>query len=81
MSVCGDEESLANFTMCPSAEDHFNSSSVPLRKPSDSRVEKEKVEVNTAPLIYHLDVAAMYPNIILTNILQPTAIVTKFVFV
>jgi DNA polymerase elongation subunit (family B) len=28
------------------------------------------------PLIYHLDVAAMYPNIILTNRLQPAAIVT-----
>jgi DNA polymerase epsilon subunit 1 len=27
------------------------------------------------PSIYHLDVAAMYPNIILTNRLQPTAIV------
>jgi DNA polymerase epsilon subunit 1 len=32
-----------------------------------SRVEK--------PYIYHLDVGAMYPNIILTNRLQPTAIV------
>ena len=29
------------------------------------------------PLIYHLDVAAMYPNIILTNRLQPTAIVDE----
>lgn len=29
------------------------------------------------PLIYHLDVAAMYPNIILTNRLQPSAIVTE----
>ncbi|KAF0750644.1 hypothetical protein AaE_006636, partial [Aphanomyces astaci] len=28
------------------------------------------------PLIYHLDVAAMYPNIILTNRLQPSAMVT-----
>lgn len=28
------------------------------------------------PLIYHLDVAAMYPNIILTNRLQPSAIVS-----
>lgn len=28
------------------------------------------------PLIYHLDVAAMYPNIILTNRLQPSATVT-----
>ena len=27
------------------------------------------------PLIYHLDVAAMYPNIILTNRLQPVAVV------
>jgi len=30
-----------------------------------------------SPLIYHLDVAAMYPNIILTNRLQPPAIVDE----
>jgi DNA polymerase elongation subunit (family B) len=35
----------------------------------DKPVREEK------PLIYHLDVAAMYPNIILTNRLQPSAIV------
>lgn len=29
------------------------------------------------PFIYHLDVAAMYPNIILSNRLQPSAIVSK----
>jgi DNA polymerase epsilon subunit 1 len=29
------------------------------------------------PAIYHLDVAAMYPNIILTNRLQPDAVVTE----
>ena len=29
------------------------------------------------PLIYHVDVAAMYPNIILTNRLQPVAIVNE----
>ncbi|XP_050220537.1 DNA polymerase epsilon catalytic subunit A-like isoform X2 [Mercurialis annua] len=29
------------------------------------------------PLIYHLDVAAMYPNIILTNRLQPPSTVTE----
>lgn len=29
----------------------------------------------TTPLIYHVDVGAMYPNIILTNRLQPTSIV------
>lgn len=28
------------------------------------------------PLIYHLDVAAMYPNIILTNRLQPSSVTT-----
>jgi DNA polymerase epsilon subunit 1 len=32
-------------------------------------------EVN--PLIYHVDVAAMYPNIILSNRLQPVAIVNE----
>lgn len=30
-----------------------------------------------APLIYHLDVAAMYPNIILTNRLQPPALISE----
>jgi DNA polymerase epsilon subunit 1 len=29
------------------------------------------------PVIYHLDVMAMYPNIILTNRLQPSAVVTE----
>ena len=29
------------------------------------------------PYIYHLDVAAMYPNIILSNRLQPSAVVSK----
>ncbi|KAJ8911871.1 hypothetical protein NQ315_012537 [Exocentrus adspersus] len=31
------------------------------------------------PLIYHLDVGAMYPNIILTNRLQPSAMVNETV--
>jgi len=30
------------------------------------------------PIIYHLDVGAMYPNIILTNRLQPSAMVGLF---
>lgn len=29
------------------------------------------------PMIYHLDVGAMYPNIILTNRLQPSAVVNE----
>ncbi|KAI8979603.1 hypothetical protein BDF20DRAFT_870600 [Mycotypha africana] len=37
----------------------------------DNKRRKEK------PLIYHLDVAAMYPNIILTNRLQPDAMVDE----
>ncbi len=31
----------------------------------------------THPLIYHLDVGAMYPNIILTNRLQPVSITSS----
>lgn len=34
---------------------------------------------NEYPLIYHLDVGAMYPNIILTNRLQPSAMVDEAV--
>jgi DNA polymerase elongation subunit (family B) len=36
----------------------------------------EWLYVKTLPVIMHLDVAAMYPNIILTNRLQPSAIVS-----
>jgi len=39
--------------------------------------EHPNIEVN--PRIYHLDVGAMYPNIILTNRLQPMAIVDEAV--
>ena len=35
----------------------------------------EDPNVELSPVIYHIDVAAMYPNIILTNRLQPVAIV------
>ena len=33
------------------------------------------------PLVYHLDVAAMYPNIILTNRLQPVSVVDDKMFI
>jgi DNA polymerase epsilon subunit 1 len=39
--------------------------------------ESENNTVDIEPLIYHVDVASMYPNIILTNRLQPTAIVNE----
>ncbi|KAH0573608.1 DNA polymerase epsilon, catalytic subunit [Spironucleus salmonicida] len=38
--------------------------------------DKCKKPYQEKPLIYHLDVSAMYPNIILTNRLQPHSIVT-----
>ncbi|KAG6954512.1 hypothetical protein JG688_00012321 [Phytophthora aleatoria] len=38
---------------------------------------RERPNRKEQPLIYHLDVAAMYPNIILTNRLQPCAIVNE----
>ncbi|KAI9505131.1 hypothetical protein BX070DRAFT_188883 [Coemansia spiralis] len=40
---------------------------------------RDKPVRSEPPLIYHLDVAAMYPNIILTNRLQPDAIVDESV--
>lgn len=39
--------------------------------------ETEDDTLSIEPLIYHVDVASMYPNIILTNRLQPTAIVNE----
>lgn len=38
---------------------------------------KQCPTIETEPLIYHVDVAAMYPNIILSNRLQPVAIVNE----
>ncbi|XP_065339696.1 DNA polymerase epsilon catalytic subunit 1 [Cloeon dipterum] len=42
----------------------------------DLRDKPNRIET---PMIYHLDVAAMYPNIILTNRLQPSAMVDEMV--
>ncbi|CAK0832119.1 unnamed protein product [Prorocentrum cordatum] len=46
---------------------------------SGKKVKKASYRVikDDFPLIYHLDVGAMYPNIILSNRLQPSAIVSK----
>ena len=38
---------------------------------------RDNPKFKATPVIIHLDVAAMYPNIILTNRLQPTAIVNE----
>ncbi|XP_953446.1 DNA polymerase epsilon (catalytic subunit), putative [Theileria annulata] len=38
---------------------------------------RDEPNVRTYPRIYHLDVGAMYPNIIITQRLQPTAIVDE----
>eukprot|EP00435_Cladocopium_sp_Y103_P006797 s249_g2.t1 len=48
-------------------------------KSGGKKVKKSSYRVvkDDFPLIYHLDVGAMYPNIILSNRLQPMAIVTK----
>jgi DNA polymerase epsilon subunit 1 len=40
-----------------------------------TRMRDAAPHIKTTPLIYHVDVAAMYPNIILTNRLQPISIV------
>ena len=38
---------------------------------------RDHPSIDETPLLYHLDVAAMYPNIILTNRLQPSAVVSQ----
>lgn len=53
-------------------EEQITSSLCQLR---DEAVAAPQQVVSKRPLIYHVDVASMYPNIILTNRLQPTAIV------
>ena len=40
---------------------------------------RDNPEREEKPTIYHLDVSAMYPNIILTNRLQPSAMVDETV--
>lgn len=40
------------------------------------RIYRENPHIEERPLIYHFDVAAMYPNIILSHRLQPTSIVS-----
>jgi DNA polymerase epsilon subunit 1 len=46
-----------------------------IEKLSKLKTAAESGPYDGLPLIYHLDVSAMYPNIILTNRLQPVAIV------
>eukprot|EP00930_Biecheleria_cincta_P017416 TRINITY_DN1385_c0_g1_i1.p1 TRINITY_DN1385_c0_g1~~TRINITY_DN1385_c0_g1_i1.p1 ORF type:complete len:2608 (-),score=472.89 TRINITY_DN1385_c0_g1_i1:198-7172(-) len=48
-------------------------------KEGGKKVKKSSYRVisDECPLIYHLDVGAMYPNIILSNRLQPMAIVSR----
>jgi DNA polymerase epsilon subunit 1 len=58
---------IGSVTNYDEVKDAINQKLVSLR---DHPIREER------PLIYHLDVAAMYPNIILTNRLQPPSIVT-----
>ncbi|KAL8180571.1 UNVERIFIED_CONTAM: hypothetical protein K2H54_028004, partial [Gekko kuhli] len=72
-------------TMCHAIEEEEG---VPLDQVTNFQevCEEIKVKLNSlkdvpnrieCPLIYHLDVGAMYPNIILTNRLQPSAMVDE----
>lgn len=60
-------EKVTNFNeVCDQIKDRLNE-----MKAQPNRLEN--------PVIYHLDVGAMYPNIILTNRLQPSAMVNETV--
>ena len=52
----------------------FDTQQIPILDQFENLKNNPKFKDN--PLIYHLDVGAMYPNIILTNRLQPDAMVT-----
>lgn len=56
------------------SEEEISECAVQIRGKIDGLLAKGEV-YKEKPLIYHLDVAAMYPNIILTNRLQPVSIV------
>ncbi|ORX60308.1 hypothetical protein DM01DRAFT_1300034 [Hesseltinella vesiculosa] len=58
-------EDIANY------DEVYNAIKAQLEDLRDNPTRKE------TPLIYHLDVAAMYPNIILTNRLQPDAMIDE----
>lgn len=57
-------------------EDVTNYDEVRAQIVKELHVLRDKPIRSEKPLIYHLDVSAMYPNIILTNRLQPHAVVT-----
>ncbi|RLO01284.1 hypothetical protein DYB28_005264 [Aphanomyces astaci] len=61
-------EAFRGNIICPNKQVSVPFEALEMLRDSPDRWEK--------PLIYHLDVAAMYPNIILTNRLQPSAMVT-----
>ncbi|CAD8196556.1 unnamed protein product [Paramecium octaurelia] len=56
------------------SEEEIEKCSEQIRSKLDVLINRGEV-FKEKPLIYHLDVAAMYPNIILTNRLQPVSIV------
>lgn len=63
-------------------EDNFSKNVITNEKNNETTNNKLKkvskiVSLEEYPLIYHLDVSAMYPNIILTNRLQPVSIVNE----
>ncbi|KAI8093391.1 uncharacterized protein BX664DRAFT_278331 [Halteromyces radiatus] len=64
-------EEKKKLTDVANYDEVYNEIKQQLEQLRDSPIRKEP------PLIYHLDVAAMYPNIILTNRLQPDAMIDE----
>lgn len=77
--ILGEVDEIIKFTA--EEEGKINLSEVSNFSQIKSDIEKklrslmETPKTLEKPLLYHVDVAAMYPNIILTNRLQPNAIV------
>ncbi|CAG9312003.1 unnamed protein product [Blepharisma stoltei] len=71
------------ISFCASIEQKIDPSEVANRDEVREAIQKilagfrDSPHKEAKPLIYHLDVGAMYPNIILSNRLQPTAVVNE----
>jgi DNA polymerase epsilon subunit 1 len=71
LKFCITEESKARF------EDVTNYEEVKQQIQSALELMRDEPNRTDNPLIYHLDVAAMYPNIMLSNRLQPDSVVDE----
>ncbi|KZS89156.1 DUF1744-domain-containing protein [Sistotremastrum niveocremeum HHB9708] len=73
LKFCIEEESKSSLDQVANYDEVKQQITEALEEMRDNNIRSDK------PLIYHLDVAAMYPNIMLSNRLQPDSVVDESV--